>query len=95
MLAVSPLRRFGALPYVLQYVQKVDQNLVSSPRGHSYQCVVRNAKLSHCETVRNVSHGLRRRPQAGETCETSFAQAVRAKAVVGSSPAYRNSSGHV
>ena len=23
------------------------------------QCVVRNAKLSQCETVRNVSHGLR------------------------------------
>jgi len=45
------------------------------------QCVVRNAKLSHCETVRNVSHGLRRRPQAGETCETSFAQAIRAKLV--------------
>jgi hypothetical protein len=43
------------------------------------QCVVRNAKLSHCETVRNVSHGLRRRPQAGETCETSFALTACAK----------------
>ena len=27
------------------------------------QCVVRNAKVSHYETVRNVSHGLRRRPK--------------------------------
>ena len=65
---------------------------------------MRNAKLSQCETVRNVSYGLRWRPQAGERCETSFAQAisakfnklnaqtVKAKCLTGSNPAKSNCS---
>ena len=35
-------------------------------RGLSAHSVVRNAKVSHCETVRNVSHGLRQ-TQEGES----------------------------
>jgi hypothetical protein len=47
--------------------------------GSYRQCVVRNAKLSQCETVRNVSHGLRRSPKRAKCAKLVPAQAVRMK----------------
>ena len=67
--------------------------------GSYRQCVVRNAKLSQCETVRNVSHGLRRRTKrakrSGSQGETVFRTGSQGKIFSGSSPAYRNCSVHV
>ena len=50
-------------PEVVFGLKQEETELQGQPALVRAALPVRNAKLSQCETVRNVSHGLRRRPK--------------------------------